>query len=97
MHGIRDDDSQARLQSAVKSTQLPKVGEWTRIKMSHEKVDEKYFLSLSVGGRELGRSEVTDPLLQKLTDVTVIIGTRGTEGRFCQPGFIRRLVILEKQ
>ena len=80
----------------VMSCQLPKIGEWTRIEFGHEKVDEKYFLSLSVGGREVGRKEVTlNSDLRRLTDVKVGFGTSDEE--CLQPGFIRRLVILEKQ
>ena len=92
-HGILNNQTQP--DRAVKSTQLPKVGEWTRIEFGHEKVDEKYFLFLSVGGREVGRKEVTDPGLRKLNDVKVIIGSNKWER--CQPGFIRRLVVLEKR
>ena len=94
-HHFLDDNNQFQLVPLVESNQLPKVGEWTRIEICHEKVDEKYFLSLSVGGRELGRQEVTDPGLRKLTDVKVIVGH--SMEKFCQPGFIRRLVVLEKR
>ena len=74
-NGIINDNNQAQPERDVMSTQqLPKVGEWTRIEIGHEKVDEKYFLFLSVGGREVGRKEVTDPGLRKLNDVKVIIG-----------------------
>ena len=104
-HGFHVDNNQAQIQPAaennqilveldVESTQLPKVGEWTRVEIGHEKVDEKYFLSLSVGGREVARMEVTDPKLRKLTDVKIGIGSSLEECR--QPGFIRRLVVLEK-
>ena len=86
-HCILNDNNQLQTQTDVASTQLPKVGEWTRIEIGHEKVDEKYFLSLSVGGREVGRKEVTGPELRNLTDVKVYI----------EHGFIRRLVFLEKQ
>ena len=93
---IRDDNNQSQqAQPAVTSTQLPNVGEWTRIEIGHEKVDEKYFLSLSIGGREVVRKEVTDPELRKLTDVEIVIGHSHEECR--QPGFIRRLVVLEKR
>ena len=79
----------------------PEVGEWTKIEIGHEKVGERYFLSLSVGGREVGREEVEEEgrkknlELRKLTDVEVCIGI--PEDRVMhQPGFIRRLVVLEK-
>ena len=78
----------------LKGTQLPSIGEWTRIEMSHEEVDGKYFLSFSVGGREAGRMEAGQDL-KKLTDVKVTIGHH--EGTQAQPGFVRRLVILEKR
>ena len=94
-HGIKDDNNQVNVQRAVESTQLPKVGEWTRIEFGHEKVDEKYFLFLSVGGQEVGRKEVTNPELRKPTDVKVSIG-HCNEKR-SQPGLIGRLVVLEKR
>jgi len=71
---IRNDNNQIQLVQEVESTQLPKIGEWTRVEIGHEKVEEKYFLFLSVGGREVGREEVTDPRLKNLTDVKVRIG-----------------------
>ena len=76
----------------VESSHLPKIGEWTRIELSHEEVEGKYFLSFSVGGREVGRKEA-GPDLRKLTDVEIFIGG----SLVIQPGFVRRLVILEKQ
>ena len=95
VHGILRDNNTFHDQGTLVRNQLPKVGEWTRIEIGHEKVDEKYFLSLSVGGREVGRKEVTGPELRNLTDVKVYIGHDHEELR--QPGFVRRLVILEKQ
>ena len=92
-HGFIDDNNQDHAQQVGGSTQLPKVGEWTRIEIGHEKMDGKYFLSLSVGGKELGRKEVTDHNMRNLTDVKVRVGPAG--GGY-QPGFIQRLVILEK-
>ena len=94
-HAFHDENMERRTEYAVTSTQLPKVGEWTRVEIGHEKVDEKYFLALSVGGREVGRKEVTGPELRNLTDVKVYIGNYDEERR--QPGFVRRLVFLEKQ
>ena len=63
-HGFCDDDNLAQFQPVIESIQLPKVGEWTRIEIGHEKVDEKYFLSLSIGGREVGREEINHPELR---------------------------------
>ena len=83
---------QAEPLPAVTSNKLPKIGEWTRIEMTHEEVDGRYFLSLSVGGKEWGREEVTNTELGSLTDVTVCTGL----GQYSQPGFIRRLVVLHK-
>ena len=73
----------------LESSQLPEIGEWTRIEISHEEVESNYFLSWSVGGREVGREEA-GPDLKKLTDVKI-------GGGSYQPGFVRRLVVLEKQ
>ena len=79
--------------SCVASTQPPEVRDWTKIEKSHEEVDGKYFLSLSVGGREVGRMEA-DPRLRELNPVRVGVGG-GPE--FNQSGLLRRLVVLEKQ
>ena len=92
-HAFHDENMERRTEYAVTSTQLPKVGEWTRMEIGHEKVDGKFFLSLSVGGMEVGRKEVDDPGLRKPTDVKVRIGSLTQR---IQPGFIRRLVVLEK-
>ena len=43
-HGVVDDNNQIQFEPYVKSTQLPKVGEWTRVEFGLEKVNEKYFL-----------------------------------------------------
>ena len=92
-HFIDEGDNQTDYAPLI-CNQLPKVGEWTRIEISHEEVDGKYFLSFSVGGREVGRKEA-GPDLKKLSDVKIAIG--GSLPEFVQPGFLRRLVILEKQ
>ena len=75
------------------SNQLPKVGEWTRIEISREEIDGKYFLALSVGGKEVGRKEVSEQ--RELVNVKFVLGHYLREK--CQLGFIRRLVVLEKQ
>ena len=75
------------------SNQLPKVGEWTRIEISHEEADGKYFLALSLGGKELGRKEMSEQ--KELVNVKFALGHHQRER--CQLGFIRRLVVLEKQ
>ena len=89
-HIYEGDDPFPPAAYTMSSTQLPKVGEWTKLELSHEEVDGKYFLSFSVGGREVGRKEA-GPDLRNLTNVEIEIG--GSR----QPGFIRRLVVLEKQ
>ena len=81
-------------QQLVESNQLPRIGEWTRIEISHEEEDGKFFLSFGVAGRELERKEATDLELQGTTDVAIGIGL-GTSN--IQPGLIRRLVVLQKE
>ena len=87
---------QAEPLPAVTSNKLPKIGEWTRIEMTHEKVDGKYFLSLSVGGKVLGRKECE--MGRNLTDVNIYCGADFDNVR-CppQPGNIRDLLVLDKQ
>ena len=70
---------------------LPQVGEWTRIEVSCEKEDEdgRFFVALSIGGRELGRAEVES---EEQTDVKIGFGQ---EYQFL-PCFARGLVVLQK-
>ena len=82
----------------AQSNQLPPIGEWTRIEMTHE-IDEeaeKYFISVSVGGREVMKREVVReeddyPLGQQM-GVTICLGDRNYQ----LPGSIRGLIVLEK-
>merc|ERR1711978_631605 len=41
----------------LRSTELPKFGEWTRIEISHEEEAGKFFFVFSVGGTQMGREE----------------------------------------
>ena len=76
-----------------KSNQLPKLGEWTRIEISHEMEDGKYFVAFSVGGKEVGRTVVDESSrFRNLKDVKIYTG----DDRF-QKWTIRGLVILERQ
>ena len=70
----------------------PAVGEWTRIEVSHEEEDGKFFLSLSVGDAEVVKEEVTDPDLRNLSGVKILFGGL----KVSQPGCVRRLVVLQK-
>ena len=94
LHSILGDNNQAQTGAFLQISELPQLGEWTRIEISHEEEDGKYFLSLSVAGKEVGREEVDDPQLRNLTGVKVTLGHAKKE--LTQPGFIRRLVVLEK-
>ena len=49
---VQDDLLEADI--LIESNSLPKIGEWTRIEISHEKEGEEFVLSLVVGGREVG-------------------------------------------
>ena len=74
------------------SNQMPKVGEWTRIEFSHELVEGRDFLALSIGGEEVSRGEILGPGLRGFCDLQVILGLSGS-----LPGHIRRLAVLEKK
>ena len=76
------------------SSQVPEVGQWTRIEISHEERDGKYFLALSVGGQEVEKTEA-HPDFKKLADVQIIAGGTAREV-IPQPGFIRRLAVVGK-
>ena len=56
----------------LKSNQLPKLHEWTRVEISHVEEGGKYFLSLSVGGKELGRKECS--MGRNLTNINIYYG-----------------------
>ena len=73
---------------------MPKGFEWTRIEISHEEDDGKYFFTFSVGGKELGRQEIDDSILgfQNLRGLKIHTGGMGDNS---QTGIIRGL--LEKE
>ena len=75
------------------SNQLPKVGEWTRIEIGYEKGENgKLFLTFTVGGKMLATMDYLGGF--EFTDVRIGIGVNHQD---FQPGFIRRLVVLEKE
>ena len=78
----------------VESNEVPVVGDWTRVEISHEKEEDKYFLYLTVGGKELGRKDVTTEELRGAPGTLLCIGEN--DPGLIQPGFIRRLVALKK-
>ena len=69
-----------------------KVGEWTRIEVSHELVEGRDFLALSIGGEEVSRGGILGPELRSFCDLQVILGLSGS-----LPGYIRRLAVLERK
>ena len=77
----------------LKSDQLPKLHEWTRVEISHVEESGKYFLSLSVGGEELARKECE--MGRNLTDVNIYCVCLPNVFQ-CQPCFIRGLLVLDK-
>ena len=81
--------------ATIKSNELPVVGEWTRVEISHEKEEDKYFLYLIVGGKELGERDVTFAELRGASRGTDLCIGEDDAG-FIQPGLIRRLVALRK-
>ena len=80
---------EGELRVTVESDQIAKVGEWTRIEITHEEEEDgKYFLFMSVEGKVVGKEEVSIPRME-LADVHV--SSYGYGG-----GILRRLVVLEK-
>ena len=97
---VKDDVSryvQSTPKFTIESNELPEVGKWTRVEISHEKEEDKYFLYLTVGGKELGKSDITfaESRAAPPTDTFLRIGTDDVR-RDTQPGFVRRLVALRK-
>ena len=89
--GLERWDGDEEGQLFLESNQLPKIGEWTRMEISHEEEDGKFFLSFGVAGRELVRKEATE--FREMADVMISIGASSSS----QPGFIWRLVVLQKE
>ena len=77
----------------LKSTEVPKVGEWTRIEISHEEDAGKFFFVFSVGGTQMGREEsyvgYRNFWLGEGLKIDLGCSVR-------QPGFVRGLVVVEK-
>ena len=85
--------------------QLPKAGEWTRIELTQEFDEDvgRYTLSLSIGDNEvikvdhegnkiIGYFDIPDTADVKPLDSWICIGEEDIQ----IPGFVRRLVVLEK-
>ena len=81
--------------------QLPQIGEWTRVELAQEFDEDEgtYFLSLSFDGVEMIKVEADDYVVEAITegteqlwDVKIELGEPDVQ----IPGFIRRLVVLEK-
>ena len=77
----------------LRSTELPKVGEWTRIEISHEEEDGKFFFVFSVGGTQMGREESDLGYRNFWVEEGLKIDL-GFSVR--QPGIVRGLVVVEK-
>ena len=88
--GVLDGEKEV----AFESNELPVIDKWTRVEISHEKENDKYFLYLTVGGKELGRKDVTTEELRGAPGTLLCIGEN--DPGLIQPGFIRRLVALKK-
>ena len=82
-------NSQGNIQARQEADEVPKLGQWTRVEMTHEKVDEEFYLTLSLDGKEVARVEA-HPGLQRLTDVSITFDAGGSDDQ----GSIRRLVVL---
>ena len=75
----------------LRSIQRPKLHEWSRIEIGHIEEGGNYFVTLSLGGQELGRKAC-----RLMGNVTKIKISYGSTAQF-QPGFVRGLVVLDKQ
>ena len=79
----------------MKSNQLLKLDEWTRIEISHVEEGGQHFLSFTVGGQSK-RSHVHQDKgnLKNMTGVMIYIGS---EFQQHQPGFVKGLLVLDQQ
>ena len=70
-----------------------KIGEWNRIEITQEEGEDGIlFLSLSVGGTELGRLDVGNLEQKNFSDVKLILAVE----IFNKPMILRRLLVVEK-
>ena len=81
-------NSQGNIEAHHRAYEVPKLGQWTRVEMTHEKVDGEFYLTLSLDRKEVARVEAP-PGLQRLTDVSITLA-----GGPDDQGSIRRLVVL---
>ena len=73
----------------LSSSMVPKVGVWTRIEVSQENEDGRYFLALSVEGNRVGREEILRNGQLMLSDASIDLCPAGN---LC--GDVRRLIVL---
>ena len=86
---VQVDLVQEVTRSVLCSSMVPKVGIWTRIEVSQEKEDGRYFFALSVEGNRVGREETLRNGLLRLSDASIDLFPAGN---LC--GDFRRLVVL---
>ena len=84
-----EDETTGQMVVDLRSNQMPNLHEWSRIEIGHVEEEGKFFLTLSVGGQQLGREACQ--LGRNLTDVKIYSGLSPVSG------FIRGLVVLDKQ
>ena len=70
-----------------------KIGEWTRIEITHEEGEGgNFFVSLSVGCRELVKLDAGILEQEKFSDVQLLLGSAGHN----PSAFTRRILVIEK-
>ena len=86
-------NSQGNIEALQEADEVPKLGQWTRVEMTHEKVDGRFYLTLSLDGEEVARVEA-HPGLQRLTDVSITFVAGIHAYMPDDQGSIRKLVVL---
>ena len=92
------DSNEHETAVALSCTELPKLGEWTRIEIGHIKDrEDQYFLTLSIGGHEVARKDATEFGLWCKRDCQVyILSEKEKSDAHCFNGSMRRVVILDQ-
>ena len=85
-------NSQGIVEAHRRAYEVPKLCQWTRVEVTHEKVFGRFYLTLSLDGKEVARIEA-HPELQRLTNVSIDFHAGGSEDQ----GSFRRLVVLGNQ
>ena len=69
--------------------EIPKLFQWTRVEVTHERFDDQFLLTLALDGKGVAKFDA-HPELQRMTDVLIAAVAADSEDE----GTIKRIVVL---